>query len=123
MAKIEHNVILIKPTQLLKAGHTAGDRLLEATMGVWRVGDRSERADYAFAIKEGRVIEVYAIDRWQPAGTHRYRYRPEDEVQRPRRREFIGRVADEPIRRRYLGMDVSHLFKQGAQNPIRYVNC
>jgi len=41
----------------------------------------------------------------------------------PERWEFVGKVAEEPIRRRYNGKSVAHYFPIGAQNPIKYVNC
>jgi hypothetical protein len=34
--------------------------------------------------------------------------------------EFVGRVADERIRRRYIGRSVRDYFATGSQNPIKY---
>lgn len=36
--------------------------------------------------------------------------------------EFVGRLAEDRIRRRYVDRFVGHLFPPGAQNPIAYLN-
>jgi len=36
--------------------------------------------------------------------------------------EFVGTIAEDHVRRRYINRYVGHLFTQGAQNPISYVN-
>ena len=37
------------------------------------------------------------------------------------RYEFIGNVAPEEIRKKYVGCMVSSVFSKGNQNPIKYV--
>jgi hypothetical protein len=119
---IDEPVVLIRPARLYREG-MSDEELYEATRGVWRVGDRALGARYAFAVVHGEVVEVYEIESWQPAGTAAYNFRRREEVVRPGRSEFSGRVADESMRRRYLGVSVADCFKKGNQNPIRYVNC
>ena len=34
------------------------------------------------------------------------------------RQEFVGAVAPEPIRSKYLGGSVAHYFSKGSQNPV-----
>jgi hypothetical protein len=36
--------------------------------------------------------------------------------------EFVGVIAEAAIRKRYINKYVGHLFPQGAQNPIAYLN-
>jgi hypothetical protein len=36
------------------------------------------------------------------------------------RSEFVGAIASEPVRSRYLGKSVAHYFVTGNQNPITY---
>lgn len=36
--------------------------------------------------------------------------------------EFVGKIADDAMRKRYVGKSVRHYFSAGAQNPIQYVN-
>ena len=38
-----------------------------------------------------------------------------------KRKAFVGSVAEENIRRRYLDKSVEAIFPNGAANPIRYV--
>ena len=45
---------------------------------------------------------------------------------RPRsknRRGFAGVVAEDEIRKRYVGKSVTKYFKRGPKNPVKYVNC
>lgn len=115
-------VVLIRPTRLYRPDMSPAE-LYEATRGVWRINpERAENARFALAVAAGEVIEVYEVDRWQPAGTARYRFRPRHEVVRSGRYEFVGRPADDDGRR-YIGISVAEYLSKGAQNPVRYVNC
>lgn len=96
--------------------------LYEITRGVWKVGSRRENVQYAFAVFEGIVREVYKVDVWHEAGTTPYSTRDSDDVQLPGRWEFTGSIAPPEIRERYLGCSVSDYLRAGAQNPIAYVN-
>jgi hypothetical protein len=117
---VREPAVLIRINKLYRPGMTAGD-LYDATRGVWKIGHKRAEAKLAFAVFDGIVREVYEITEWLPAGsTFSSRY-PRGEALRGRW-EFVGRLADEKIRRRYVDRDVSHVFAQGAQNPIRYVN-
>jgi len=95
--------------------------LYEATRGVWRVGKRRENAEFAMAIFEGIVKEVFKISSWHPAGSTVYETR--DNVNREGRWEFQGVVVEDAIRSRYLDRKVSGYFVKGAQSPVVYVNC
>ena len=119
---IDDAVILIRIPALYRPG-MSDTELYEATRAAWVTGPRRDCADYALAVASGVVVEVYAIDRWQPAGTSHYAVRPHADVDRPDRWEFEGRVAPGPIRDKYRGRTVGHHFTRGNQNPIRYVNC
>ncbi|HYG11395.1 MAG TPA: hypothetical protein VD835_15720 [Pyrinomonadaceae bacterium] len=105
------------------------DDLLQATRSMWRLNrDRANRAHYAFAVYQGEIKEVYQVERWIPATKETRRYWREreklqgDDFQETHdgRSEFIGKVAPETIRKKYVGkrMPVRH-----GQNPIRYFNC
>jgi len=94
--------------------------LYDATRASWKLGPKRELASYAFAIFEGIVREVYEITVWLPAGSTFNSLDPRG-VQSPNRWEFLGRLASEHLRRRYINRDVSSYFKKGAQNPISYV--
>ncbi len=115
-------VLLIRINQLHRYGMSP-HALYEATRGVWKLGERREKAEYAMAVFEGVVREVYTIDTWHPAGTIPYTTRPSDELKIAGRWEFIGKPAPEPVRSRYLNGSVAAYFKHGQQNPVVYVNC
>lgn len=95
--------------------------LYEATRGTWVVSPRREKAEYALAVVGGVVREVYRIRAWHPANTIPYRTRAD--LTGDGRWEFEGAVADDAVRRKYVGQSVHEYFPRHAQNPIRYVNC
>lgn len=37
------------------------------------------------------------------------------------RYEFVGRIADEDVRKRYIDKSVASLFAAGEANPIKYI--
>lgn len=119
--RIREPAILIRISELYRYGLTDVE-LYDATRSAWKVGPRREKARYAFAVFEGVVREVYSITHWLPAGsTFNARYRGRA-TQREDRWEFVGTIAGEKLRGRYINRYVGHLFPRGAQNPISYVN-
>jgi hypothetical protein len=118
-ARINDPAILVRINELYRPSMTPAE-LYDATRGNWRLGPKKERARYAFAVFEGVVREVYEIMRWLPAGSTLSSRDPRG-VRSPGRWEFVGRLAPERVRRRYVDRDVRAHFKRGAQNPIAYV--
>lgn len=117
---IRDPTILIRINRLYRPDMSASE-LYDATRTAWRVGPARERAKYAFAVFDAVVREVYEIERWLPAGST-FSSRNSRGLKSPGRWEFIGRVAPEAVRDRYVDGYVGHLFQQGAQNPIAYAN-
>jgi hypothetical protein len=118
--RITEPAILIRITQLYHPSMSPIE-LYDATRGNWKVGAQRERARLALAVFEGTVREVYEIEHWVPAGST-FTTRVPKAVRVPGRWEFVGRLAPEPVRRKYLDRDVTAYFRLGAQNPIAYVN-
>jgi len=121
--KITDPVILIRVNQLYRHGMPAAE-LYDITRGVWRLDfERARAMKYAFAVYEGVVREVYEVDKWQPAEISGYATRtdlmPEDAKGRI---EFIGQVAPEAIRQKYLLGDVTAYTKVNLQTPCLYIN-
>jgi hypothetical protein len=112
--------ILIRINRLYRPDMNAYE-LYDATRAAWKVGRARDRARYAFAVFEGVVREVYEIERWMPAGST-FNSRNPRGVKSPGRWEFVGRVAPESVRDRYVDGYVGHFFRPGAQNPVAYVN-
>lgn len=97
--------------------------MYEATRGFWKIGSRRESADFAFMVFKGEVKEIYRIDSWHPAGNTMYETRPYKDINFSGRWEFQGRKAEDSIREKYLGGNVSHYFQKGNANPVFYINC
>lgn len=114
--EVHHRAILITINQLYRNDMTPLE-LYEATRGIWVVGTRRNNAEYAMAVYQGIIREVYRIDQWHPAGTLEYRTRDSSDFGKRGRWEFSGVVADD-IRDEYVGFSVG----TGGRNPIRYVN-
>ena len=106
-AKVEvvHPSLLIRIREAYRTGMTAVE-LYDATRASWRLGPRREAVQFAMAVNDGIVVEVYEVDDWHPAGHARW--------------AFTGHVADDGVADRYRGRSVAHYFKRGAQNPIKY---
>lgn len=119
--EITHPVILIRINRQFRPGMSA-EALYDSTRGVWRVGQRRERAKYAFAVFKGVIHEVYEIDAWHPAGSTVYKTGRQEDMHVPGRWEFTGRRAEESIRSHYVGKSVQAYLPHGLQNPIVYVN-
>jgi hypothetical protein len=120
--QIDHPVMLIRVNQLYRYG-IISEELYDITRGVWKVGARREKAQYAFAVYKGLVREVYRIEQWFPAGTTKYRTRKIDDVNVPGRWEFTGDVAEHEVRDKYVGKSVENYLAANSQNPIRYEKC
>ena len=120
-ANVREPAILIRINKLYRYGMTDAE-LYDATRSAWRVGPKRDQARYALSVFEGVVREVYHITQWLPAGST-FNVRRDGRGQRePNRWEFVGTIADDRARRRYVNRYVGHLFNQGARNPISYVN-
>lgn len=119
--RVDEPVLLIRVNQNYRYGMNE-IQLYDFTRGVWKVGERRNKAQYAFCVFAGIVREVYKIDRWLPAGSTAST-RPPEEINRPGRWEFVGQVAEDAIRQKYLLKSVDAYFVRGSQNPITYVNC
>jgi len=113
---VHHKAVLITINRLYRSAMSA-EELYEATRGIWVVGPRREQAEYALAVYQGIVREVYKIEQWLPAGTLPYHTRDASQFKATDRWEFKGMVAT-AIRDEYVGFSVG----KGGQNPIRYVN-
>lgn len=118
---ITEPVLLIRISQKYSPGMSK-QALYEATRGVWVIGERRENVHYAFSVAGGIVREVYEIHSWHPAASTPYETRPLQDVTHKGRWEFVGEVAPESVRKKYVDCPVVDYFRKGAANPIMYVN-
>ena len=88
----------------------------ELTRGYWRVSlDSVKDIEYALAVVGGEILEVYKIAAWFPAETTlRSVETPSENVEN--RCEFVGNIASEEIRNKYIGKKV-----EVYQNPVRMI--
>lgn len=111
--------ILIRINQSYRSGMSEHE-LYEVTRGIWVVGEEScKKVKYAMAVSDGIIREVYTVAGWFSEGTTMYSTRsPNSEKQN--RHEFVGRIANDSIRKKFLHKSVGKLWDNGAQNPITY---
>lgn len=115
---IQEPSILIRINRLFRYDMTEIE-LYDATRGIWKIGDKREKVDYAFAVYDGIVHEVYKVLAWFQAGST---FNTRGSLMNEERWEFVGQKADEVIRAKYVGKSVEHYHARNAQNPIKYVN-
>ena len=120
-ARITEPAILIRITRNYRYGMTPAE-LYDHTRGEWVVGPRREKVKYAFAVFHGIVREVYLISQWLPSGST-FSVRGSRGAEARGKWEFVGIIAPEGLRKKYLGRAVDQYFSEHAQNPIQYVNC
>ena len=65
---------------------------------------------------------MYRITAWLPAGSS-FRHDFPRGIPVVDRWEFVGTVAEDAIRNKYLSRSVDGYFSRHGQNPILYVNC
>ena len=112
--EITEPALLIIVNRLFQRGMDE-ESLYEITRGNWVVGNRRDKARYAFAVNNGIVRQVYQIQKWFPATAR-------SPHQKTRQRwRFEGVIAKEL--QYYVGGCVDNYITQGAQNPIKYINC
>ena len=118
--QIREAAMLIRINQLYRPTMSAVE-LYDVTRSAWVVGSqRRAQVKYAVAVFEGIVREIYDVIAWMPEGATLRTSRPSKDRAK-KRWEFVGRLAPEQLRRRYIDRYVGDQFPQGAQNPIRYV--
>ncbi|HYW78973.1 MAG TPA: hypothetical protein VE890_05320 [Thermoguttaceae bacterium] len=118
---ITEPAILIRISRAYRYGMSPIE-LYDATRATWVIGNRRRKAEYALAVFEGIVREVYRIAQWLPSGSTL----KSDQIHGDPavgRWEFVGKVADDKVRSKYLNHWVAHYFAQHSQNPLQYVNC
>lgn len=108
-AVFKHNVLLVKVNKKFTYDITANE-LYNITRSAWHVSKESvAKVEVVCAVYRGIIREVYTPQSWHKHPT------------RKGRREFIGHIAENSIRKLYLDKSVRNLISKGEQNPINYV--
>jgi hypothetical protein len=92
--------------------------LYEATRYAWKINiSKAKQAEVILATRQGEIVGAFVADSWLEATTVNFPGRDDA----PGRFGFIGREAEEAIKRIYLGKRVPDEYrKPGAANPIKY---
>ena len=116
---ITDNLVVIKINRSYHA-NMSSEELYDYTRGIWRRKIESVIvADYALSVVFGTVVEVYKIDRWMPATQTTFKTRTCNPARAANRIAFIGRIAEDSIRSKYVGKSVAHLYEFGEANPVK----
>ena len=91
-------------------GKTSASELYDATRTAWKIGKNRnvDKIKYVMPIYNGIILEVYEVATWLPAGStmraRDFEKISEDEQKKSSDRlEFVGRIADEKLRKKYNG--------------------
>ena len=113
--------LLIRISRAYDANMTEQE-LYDITRSSWKVNhDRVQNVEYAFSIYQGQILEVYKVAGWYAAGTT-FAERNEDALASGRF-EFVGTIAEDDVRDKYINKSAKHLFKPGNASPVMYLNC
>ena len=121
---IDENVIIFRITKYQR--EMSATEIYDLTRTCWKVNvEKARKAELAFAVYKGIILEVYRIDEWVP-GHSTYNSIPvSDEIKRRDKQEgrweFVGNVADN-LREKYVEKNVSGFFKRGNQHPFIYIS-
>lgn len=100
--------------------------LYDQTRRSWKVNpERARQVEYAFAVYGSLILEVYKVAAWFPAHTTYCSIPVSEDIKKHdiegNRMEFVGQVAEQAIREKYVGKSVTAFYKKGEQNPIKYI--
>ena len=116
------NVLLIRINRLYHNDMTDME-LYEATRARWRLNlEQTQKMEYAAAVYDGMILEIYRITAWLPAfSTFTNRSETDHAEKDLNRYEFVGTIAPENIKKRYVGKSVAGMFRHGEANPVKYI--
>lgn len=119
LSDIKDDIVIIKINKLYRDNMSA-EELYEATRGIWKRKIESvSPADYCLSVAKSIVREVYKVNQWYKAGTTPMKSRTFTEEECKNRIEFVGELAPDNIREKYIGKSVANLYKQGEADPVK----
>lgn len=113
-ANITHNVLMITINKSIE-----NNEIYDAVRFAWKVNiKKAAQSDYVLAVKQGIIYGVFIAEQWKDASKNNF---PEFNVDRVGRYGFVGKEADDPIKKLYIRKRIPEKFRQkGAANPIKY---
>jgi hypothetical protein len=124
--KIKERAVLINIARSYVRAKSAQE-LYDYTRSAWNANPKNRKLhpQYAFAVFQRIIREVYEITDWHEGGSTMKstggngRPRPERS-----RQEFVGKLANNKMRHQYIGRSVfDDQFPPRGSNPVKYVNC
>lgn len=112
-AVFKHRVLLISVNR--SAAETS---LYEATRYAWKISkSKAKQAEIVLVTLQGMIVGAFIADDWLEANAKDF----PGHKDAPGRLAFIGREANDEIKRLYVGKRVPDEFRKGgAANPIKY---
>lgn len=118
---IADNLLIIKINKSYYDGISPLE-LYDVTRGCWRRKIESVKdAEYALSVSDSIVREVYKINDWKPSKEVIRETTPNKPDTEDERITFIGEIAPDDIRNRYLNKNVKNLYKWGEADPVKMV--
>ena len=117
---IKDNIIMFKIRNTYRNGMTTHE-IYDITRSAWKVTlKEAKKYNYALSIYDGVVLEVFEILEWFKGGGSTLNSVFKNEYKNDERYEFVGRVANDKVRKRYINKSVKKLYN--AQKEFRYLS-
>lgn len=117
--EIKDNLIMFKISNSYKYGMKPNE-IYDITRSAWKVDiEEASKYQYALAIYDNVVLEVYEIVQWFQGGRITFNSVFEGEWKDEKRYEFVGRIANEEVRNRYKNKSVKELYNNSS-HEFRY---
>jgi hypothetical protein len=110
--KINTPSVLIRLKKLSQEHHKKLPEieLFDSNFHSWQINiENIKKVKYAFSIYQNIIKEVFLVFNWK-LSDDKLKY------------EMIGTLADNSVRKRYIGKSVENYFPFGTSNPIRILN-
>lgn len=113
-ADIRHNILMITINKSI-----LNHEIYDSVRFAWKVNaKKAAQADYILAVKQGVICGIFIAEQWKEANKENF---PEFNVNIDGRFGFIGREAEDSIKKLYMRKRIPEIFRQkGAANPIKY---
>ena len=119
LSEIENNCIIININKKYERG-AGKNSIYEATKETWTIDKRKlNRLKYVLSEYRGLIVEVFEVEEWYEKERG---YLPSSKKfgQTKIGYGFVGKIADNNIRNRYVNKSISHIKRRGAASVIRY---
>ena len=117
--EIKDNLIMFKISNSYKYGMKPNE-IYDITRSAWKIDiSEANKYQYALAIYDNVVLEVYEIVQWFQGGRTTFNSVFKGEWKDEKRYEFVGRIENEKIRNRYRNKSVKELYNN-CSHEFRY---